>query len=92
MAPISSHSLFNRFFGVFFAVWRGRNGGHNILPFLYVCVCVCACACACACACMCVCTYVVVVVVDHISFGGPFMFSMNRHIIFCCLILLCNGL
>ena len=35
---------------------------------------------------------VVVVVVDHISLGGPFMFSMNRPIIFCCAILLCNGL
>ena len=35
---------------------------------------------------------VVVVVVDHISLGGPFMFSMNRLIIFCCAILLCNGL
>ena len=35
---------------------------------------------------------VVVVVMDHISLGGPFMFSMNRPIIFCCAILLCNGL
>ena len=34
---------------------------------------------------------VVGVVVDHISLGGPFMFSMNRPIIFCCAILLCNG-
>ena len=37
-------------------------------------------------------TVVVVVVVDHISLGDPFMFSMNRPIIFCCAILLCNGL
>ena len=34
----------------------------------------------------------VVVVVDHISLGDPFMFSMNRPIIFCCAILPCNGL
>ena len=34
---------------------------------------------------------VVVVVVDHISLGGPSMFSMNRPFIFCCAILLCNG-
>ena len=58
-----------------------------------VCVCVCVCLYGslqrCVRTCVCV---VVLVVVDHISLGGPFMFSMNRPIIFCCLVLLCNGL
>ena len=70
-----------------------------------MCVSVCTVLCKGVCVGVCVCLYgslqrcmrarvcvVVVVVVDHISLGGPFMFSMNRPIIFCCLILLCNGL